>query len=167
MTIKNIVDAPNPFRGIYNPPAEMLYAEGYRIMPTIPEPADGYTRIAQPVAIDVDGINGDWDMTGCDRLTSELEAEAKAAREADFIAQGLIPKAQAFRALMRMYFGENAETNHAITQEVVAGYFLTTPDLTIQGVQHGMTLQALFVELSAWVNETPANTWNIPWSVVP
>jgi len=28
-------------------------------------------------------------------------------------------------------------------------------------------LQNGFIVLSAWVGETPANTWSIPWSVVP
>jgi hypothetical protein len=154
MTIKPISECPNPLDGIYNPPDALKFGCGYRIDPGQPELAEGMTRIAA-VFVDDDGERGKWEVT--DRPTADITAEQYAARCADF--QPLIPHAYMFRALMRQYFGDNAETNRAITRQVVEGYFLTTPNLTVQGVQHGMTIKGLFEELSAW-NGTD-ETWSL------
>lgn len=160
MTIKPISECPNPLNGVYNPTDEMKYACGYRLVPPMPIVEAGYSRISQTL-VDDDGVWGKWEVV--DRPTADITAEQYAARCADF--QPLIPHAYMFRALMRQYFGDNAETNRDITREVVEGYFLTAPNLTIQGVQHGMTLQGLFAELSAW-NGT-GETWSLPWEIVP
>lgn len=72
MTIKPIDQAPNPYNGIYNPPADLLYQDGYRIMPEQPPIADGYTRISATL-IEGDGINGVWECIDC--LTSDIEQE--------------------------------------------------------------------------------------------
>ena len=111
----------------------------------------------------INATTGEATTAPDDVVTPEQIAEAQAARLASF--HQLIPKAAAFRSLLRAYFGANAETNRAVTAEVVAQYFLTAPDLTVQGVQHGMTLKELFTELSAW-NGT-GETWTLPWEVVP
>jgi hypothetical protein len=162
MTIKDIATYRDPVSGPYNPPEEYKLAAGYRHIPEPPTVAEGYQRVSATLADD-DGRNAKWVVV--DRLTSDIEREAYDARVASF--QPLIPHAYMFRALMRQYFGDNAETNRAITHEVVEGYFLTTPNLTIQGVQHGMILKGLFEELSAWNGTTPPETWTLPWEAVP
>jgi hypothetical protein len=159
--IKDAKTAPNPHNGIYNPTIEQLIPDGFRVMPELPPIADGYTRLSIK-AVEDDGYNGKWEVI--DKLTSEIEAEAKAARLADFTAKGLVPKAQKFRLLLRAYFGSNAETNHDITAEVVANYFLTTSGLSVENVQHGIALEKLFQELSTW-NGT-VETWTLPWESI-
>lgn len=77
--MKNIHDqtySPNPFNGIYNPAAEMLYESGYRIMPDVPPIADGYQRMSI-TAIEGDGVHGQWLVV--DRLASEVAEESRLA----------------------------------------------------------------------------------------
>ncbi len=166
-TLINIADQstviPDKLGEYDNPNADTLLAHGWRYADPdgIPALADGYTRSAIQWEDSGDGVNAV--AVYQDRANADITAEQYAARCADF--QRLIPHAYMFRALMRQYFGDNAETNRDITREVVEGYFLTAPNLTIQGVQHGMTLQGLFAELSTW-NGT-GETWSLPWEIVP
>ena len=149
---------PNQIDGTYPPTMEQLWANGWRNMPEVPPVQSGYTRVSC-VAVDGDGKVGYWVID--DQPTAALEYTAREAKLATLNKEHLY----AYRALLRAYFGNNAETNRNITAAVVESYFLTTPGLSVEDVQHGMTLKGLFEELSAW-NGT-GETWTLPYEVLP
>ena len=72
----------SPINGVYNPPRELLLEAGFRDAPTVPELADGYTRVSITFA-EGDGVTGQWVVV--DRLTAEIDAEAA---QADIAANG-------------------------------------------------------------------------------
>ena len=160
--MKNIIDQgevlPDQIDGTYPPTDEQLFADGWRNMPEVPPVQEGYTRVSC-VAVDGDGKSGYWVID--DKPTATIEAEARQAKLATLNTEHLF----AYRALLRAYFGDKAETNRDITAAVVESFFLTTPGLTVTDVQHGMTLKGLFEELSAW-NGT-GETWTLPYEVLP
>lgn len=151
-------DLPASIDGTYPPTPDQLRAAGWRDMPPVPPIADGYTRLSIR-AVEGDGINGQWEVV--DRLTSEIEAESRAARMATFPAE----KAALFRAILRKHFGDGAETNRALTAEAVTGYFAVKPNITADEVRDGVLLRELFAVLSEW-NGT-GETWTLPWEVLP
>jgi hypothetical protein len=142
------------------PTFEQCLSIGVRIEPEIPPVAEGYVRQSIRL-VEGNGTTGKWQIV--DIAQAQLDAEAAAARLASFTPH--IAHAAQFKALMRAYFGEGAETNRTITAAYVETYFLTTNGLTIEAIQHGMALKGMFEELSAW-NGT-GETWTLPWEVVP
>lgn len=62
--------------GTYPPTEEQKLAAGYRHEPPAPPLADGYTRVSMKL-IEGDGVTGQWEVV--DRLTADIEAEARAA----------------------------------------------------------------------------------------
>ena len=72
-----------PIDGVYNPTREQKLAAGFRDPVDPPPVQDGYTRISATWTDD-DGQRGKWVVV--DRLTADIEAEAKAA---DLAANGV------------------------------------------------------------------------------
>jgi hypothetical protein len=94
------------------------------------------------------------------------QAEAAAARLASFAP--FATKAVLFRATLRKHFGDNAETNHAVTATSVAEYFMgkqVAGTITTQELADAIVLDKLFAELAAW-NGT-GETWTLPYEVLP
>lgn len=103
------------------------------------------------------------------------EAEkAKQARIAAFMANTkLVTLAHLYRISLREYFGADAETNHAVTKEAVAQYFIglqQAQTITAQQVADANFLQLAFDELvQAWGSDSTGvmSTWELPWEQIP
>lgn len=154
MTIQEIIDGVTE-QDEYRRAAEINRRIEAWAVSKLPPVADGYTRTITAV----DYATGT--ATYVDRLTSEIEAEARAARLATFPAE----KAALFRAILRKHFGDGAETNRAVTADAVTGYFATKPGITADEVRDGVLLRELFAVLTEW-NGT-GETWTLPWEVLP
>ena len=160
MTIKPMSECPNPLDGIHNPDEAMKLKAGYRYAPELPEPANGYERLSPPILIEGDGMYGEWELR--DTLIQTRLDEAAAARQADFIAKGLVPVAVLFRILLRRNFGPLSETDRSVDEKMVEGYFATltiNQTITAQQASDGVFLKESFTKLAAW-NGT-GETWTI------
>jgi hypothetical protein len=163
MTIKPISECPNPLSGIYNPPDELKYSEGYRIVPPLPVIPDGYTQTFLTLT-DGDGVTGAWSQ-GL-RLTAEIEAEQKA----EYIAkcQPYFGAMTMYRIALRRNFGDGAETNREVSQESAMAYFgmkVAQGIITPQETADSALMMALFPSLSAL--SPTSTTWDLPWEVLP
>lgn len=146
---------------------ELMQSVGWRLEAELePETPEGSKRIYR-MPVDIDGVTCRWNTV--DRLFSDIEAENLAKRNQSFIDAGLVPVASLYRATLRKHFGDNAETNHEVTQASVASYFLNKyaqGTLTqADGDDRDMLLFG-FDQLTAWSKTN--NTWSesIPWEVV-
>jgi hypothetical protein len=156
-------DRPAQIGNIQSPNDETLIARGWRYEPAVPAVAEGYVRQSIRL-VEGDGRTGTWQIV--DRLQSEIDAEAAAARLASF--QPLIPQAHLFRILIRRNFGDGAETNREVGKDQVTAYFagLTLAGtITATQASDGVLLARMFEDLEAW-NGT-GETWTLPWEVVP
>ena len=76
----------------------------------------------------------------------------------------VIPYLQAFRVLVRTYFGATAETDTTVTQAVVSAYFLGLQNPTGKQAMDASSLAFLYGKLSPLYG---GNLNNVPWSQVP
>ena len=138
MTIKDIKDCPNPLLGIYNPPDELKYSEGYRVMPEQPAVPDGYSRLSI-VPADLDGINGQWIVD--DKPTSLLVEQAT---EADLIANGTRYALQnQYMTLCGQLTGQNpVKLGFAELQGIIEGMMATDPNTAVALSLKLLTLDA-------------------------
>ena len=164
----NIEEVKNPLAGWNNPTEDICFINGYRRIPVIPPPAAGYERLTPVTFADGDdGINAV--AVYADTLIA-TRTDAEAAALAAQIA-AVAPMASMYRAKLRQLFGPNAETNRAVTQESVAGYFLqimaTNGLLTAQQQSDETLLREGFNALASPSPGEPLNTWNFPWNLIP
>jgi hypothetical protein len=93
-------------------------------------------------------------------------AAAEAARLARFAPYVAI--AGLYRATLRKHFGDNAETNHAVTKTSVSAYFENkrmSGAITAVETADAVALNIYFDLLAAW-NGTD-ETWTLPYEVLP
>jgi hypothetical protein len=137
---------------------DFLISLGWRFIPELPIIEEGYER-SEIIYIEGDGETAQavyQDTLIQERLDREV-VERKESRW--LIFEPHIQKLLEFRYLMRMYFGENAEINHEITEKTVETRFLGTTLTDLSEVQHGIIIQKHFETLSA-LNGT-GETWSI------
>ena len=145
--IKNINTCPNPLNGVYNPPAELKYANGFRIMPDAPPLAEGYTRISITPA-DLDGIHGQWVVV--DRLTSDIEAEEAAANKAAHLDRWILENA--FMMVCQQYFGTPGKRG---TKELLGKAF----ELMEMDAKAAMTAFAVVIGLDKELVRAGGDLW--------
>ena len=144
---------------------------------------------ALPLPLIIDGFNvqnptpEDYARAGWREQTqAEADAEAKAqadakakqdaadaeAREAAYQAQfttEVLQQMSLLRDALRRNFGANAETNHAVTSQAAAGYFLALADPTTVQLRDADALQMLFGQLAP--RSKTGYTWDLPWGLLP
>lgn len=141
MTIKPISECPNPLNGVYNPPDEMKYAEGYRIVPPIPAVPDGFTEVSLTLG-DGDGVTASWVQTV--RPTADITAEQYAA---DLAANGTRYALQnQYMALCGQLTGQApCKLGFAELQAIVEGMMATAPTTAMGLSVRLLTLNAALV----------------------
>ena len=178
-------EVPNPLtlngQSWFNPTQEMAFQAGWLIPQYPSDPVVGYDRKWQiPAWKD----NGDGtasplysDVSVADEHAAEaaeaaqLAAQIAEAKQAQFTAiiQALTPLAQLYRSTLRTLFGANAETNQAISQAYVMGYFtqqiLTNGKLTDLQLTQETVLSQGFTALSQITGD--GTTWTFPWNLIP
>ena len=143
--------------------------QGWRHIMSQAAPDAGYEVTGWTVTATPDSLEYCNVAIATQRNPIEEQAAYQAARLAAF--QQLIPIAQIYRATLRKYFGDSAETNQTITQTFVVGYFLQVQQGAIvvtDKAQAGLDSQALnagYQALSQWTGD--GTTWTCPWESVP
>lgn len=157
---------PSALRNMSNPTLQDMIADGWReYVPSVLPNIKSSTWVdtgAQYVQSNV--------VQYTEKELSDIEAARKAAEEAARLAsfQPLIPVASLYRATLRKHFGDNAETNHAVTKSSVSAYFeqkRMAGIITAVETADALALTMYFDILAAW-NGT-GETWTVPWQVVP
>jgi hypothetical protein len=159
------VTLPNPLGATFNPSMDQYRSVGYRERVSVDQPTQGF-RVVRYAPEAIDGST-------CKLIVAQevnIAEEEEIARQAKLatLTPVLIAQASIFRATIRKYFGDNAETNRAVTFTVVETYFLSkqvSGTITVQEVGDMFALKELFVVLSSWTGDT--TTWSFPWDHVP
>ena len=107
---------------------------------------------------------------------AQANAEALQAAQASYTAAvaQVTPLAQQYRALLRAYFGANAETNRDVTAASVMLHFAAidaSQAITAQQAADGALLQTLFQVLAPLAGDPTVgaqNTWSSSfWALIP
>lgn len=158
MTIQPMNECPNPLNGVYNPTPEMAYAEGYRLVPPLPEVPDGFTETSCVLG-DGDGVMGAWIQTV--RPTAEITAEQY---DADLAANGTRYALQNnYMTLCGQLTGQApCKLGFAELQKII-----TTMKATDPATAMGLALQLLTLN-AALVREGGVQWWdNCEWKELP
>jgi len=151
-------------RHISNPSDFDRYRAGRReLVPFVPE--DGMVVIPGTRRVERDGD------TVREVYDTEHEAEAVARSRAAYLASipaDIIPLAAAYRTTIRALFGGGAETNHAITEQVVTAFFLSKRAANEMTQELDNAERILEIGSREIRKLTPDGTcWTFPWEVVP
>lgn len=120
---------------------------------------DGYNKITgtQTYTLDGDVVRESWHV--------QSDAEAYAERVAS-ISTDLWQTASLFRTILRLHFGDNAETNEAITEDSITAYFVTRR-LTLSASERtddaadSILLTNGFAAITEWTGD--GTVWSFPW----
>jgi pyruvate/2-oxoglutarate dehydrogenase complex dihydrolipoamide acyltransferase (E2) component len=167
-----------------------LVPYGYLLLPDDVLP--GFKRIATGYVDSGDGIHSipfpadmsqaDYDAAQAAAAQAAAVAQTAANAAAQQAAQAsysaavalVTPLAHQYRALLRQYFGPNAETSQTVTQAAVMGYFLqldVAQTITTQQTADAALLQTIFQIIEPLANDgvtSAPNTWGAAfWALVP
>jgi len=123
---------------------------------------EGYSKISgtQTYTLDGDVVREAWQV--------QTGAEQEAARVATITAE-LWQTASVFRTILRLHFGENAETNHEVTEAAVSAYFVNRR-MTLEASERmddaadSMLLANGFSAITEWTGA--GTTWSFPWELI-
>ena len=152
----------------------LLLSVGWRIVPTVPPVADGWTR-SQVLFVEGDGTNAvaQYSDTSLAVIAAQQAAAASnaaiiavsnAAVQAQIFTNTVLPMLQSYRNILDNYFGIGAETNLNITVQSVSMYFLTITNITPQISIDSARIMFLFNTLSPQYN---GDMHNVNWSQIP
>lgn len=121
---------------------------------------DGYQKISgtQTYTLDGDVVRENWQ--------TQTDAEACAERVAS-ITPELWQTASLFRTILRLHFGDNAETNEAITEDSITAYFVNRR-LTLSASERtddaadSILLTNGFAAITEWTGD--GTVWTFPWA---
>ena len=182
---------PDRIGGTMNPTEDQYRQAGWRRIIEADPVADGYRRVSETQVDTEDGAT--FRAAVVDRLITDIEAEekqaadaaaAQAVLDAEAAAKArqqamvdaltpLVPLAQLYRATLRGIFEKQfpgAESNRALTREIVASFFLqqiAAKTMTDELRDAQQVLEFGFAQLSPIVGDDPPQTWDLPWEVVP
>jgi len=155
---------------VFNPEWKIHKAKGWRVLPARAKVPVGHAVLSRRFEQGAAADNADEKLTT--RPQSEIEAKAKAAHDANFLAQpALVQQASAFRTLIRSLYPlvDKIEINHEYTYERIAGELmalgLSNPAKYAELAFKGLALITLYDALSP--NCYDQHTWSIPWESIP
>lgn len=154
-----------------NPSWDQCSAIGWRLITEVVNPPEGMVATAW----NLEALEGDinnckdvcvawYDPVEEERKRKEDEAKRRQDK-IDSMPASVKGVAQMYRALLRGYFGANAETNHAVTRTAVTQYFVTIPDITVAQLSDATKLREFYTILTEWWGTD--NTWDFPWEAIP
>jgi hypothetical protein len=178
----DIRDIPGAWGNISNPTLADLTGDGWREYvpaPVLNIKVSHWQDDGRAIHEIVDAI---WtadeiiaERTAQDAAQQSSAAAATQAQEQAYLlaVEQVTPLADQYRDLLRKYFGDGAELNHAVTKESVLGYFaLLTGSgaITAQQVADAALIQTLFVVLAPIATDraySSDNTWSSTfWSLI-
>ena len=155
---------PSPLGATFNPTMEQYNQAGYRERISIDQPAEGFRAKGYAVQ-EIDAATCKLVITEQINIADELEA-ARQARLAT-ITPTLKMEAGMLREILRKHFGPNAETNHAVTYDVVQNYFIAKQadgSITTQELADMLVMQKLFSDIIMWTGD--GTIWSFPFDIL-
>ena len=155
---------------VFNPEWKIHKAKGWRVLPARAKVPVGHAVLSRRFEQGATADNADEKLTT--RPQSEIDAEAKAAHDAVFLADaGNVGKATAFRLLIRSLYPAvpNVETDRAYTFERIAGELIalgmSNPNKHAELAFKSLSLITLHDALKPHTYDS--TTWSIPWESIP